>query len=253
VTGEFVRLEPGAVARLTLQAPRANALEPELLAALHGALDRLEAEMPEAVVLTGGRNFCSGGDVARFHAAAEAGKARAYAAEVVPELQRALLRLLALPALVILAARGAVTGGGAGFLFSADLAVLSPDAFVQPYYARMGFAPDGGWTALLPERIGAARAMSWLIEDRREDAAGLRALGLASVHDEPERVASERLAEADTGTLRSAKALIWDADRRTALSARLQAETEAFLDRIDQPEVARRMAAFMKRPEWADV
>jgi len=35
-----------------------------------------------------------------------------------------------------------MTGGGAGFLFAADLAVLAPDAFVQPYYTRMGFAPS---------------------------------------------------------------------------------------------------------------
>lgn len=243
---DLVQLETGAIARLTLRAPRANALEPDLLAELHDALDTLEARPPEALVLAGGRNFCSGGDVARFHAAAEAGEARAYATRVVPQLNRALLRLLSLPAPVILAARGAITGGGAGFLFAADLAVLAPDAFVQPYYPKMGFAPDGGWTALLPERIGAGRAAAWLMADERATADTLHAMGLAArIAPDPEGVAPDLIAGTDPGTLRATKALIWDMARLSHAQARLDTEVEAFLDRIEMTQTHRRMTEFV--------
>ncbi len=32
-------------------------------------------------------------------------------------------------------------------MLAADMILMDAAAFIQPYYARMGFAPDGGWTA----------------------------------------------------------------------------------------------------------
>ena len=248
MTGDLVHLAPdGAALRLTLAAPRANALTPELLDTVRAALDRVEAAAPETLVLAGGRNFCSGGDVARFLDAAEAGEARAYALRVVPALQEVVLRLWSLPATVILAARGAITGGGAGLLFAADLAVLAPDAFVQPCYGQVGFAPDGGWTALLPDRIGPARALSWIASDRREGAEGLVRIALCDAEDPDPEAAALRLAAADPGTRTVAKALLRGAGAEAALKAGLARETEAFLARIDRPDVAVKMAAFLGR------
>uniref|UniRef100_UPI0025CDB5BD enoyl-CoA hydratase/isomerase family protein n=1 Tax=Sediminimonas sp. TaxID=2823379 RepID=UPI0025CDB5BD len=160
----------GAGLVVRMQAPRANALEPGLLDALGDALHNAEARAPGFVLLAGGRHFTSGGDVARFAQAAAEDRAQAYSDAVVPVLQDVVMRLLSLPCPVVAAARGAVTGGGAGLLFAADTGVVAPDTFVQPYYAAMGFAPDGGWTAVLPERIGAGAVQGWLISDRREDA-----------------------------------------------------------------------------------
>ncbi|MDR5652814.1 enoyl-CoA hydratase/isomerase family protein [Ruixingdingia sedimenti] len=241
-----LRLDHGAVMRLTLAAPRANALEPGLLDAIRRALDTVEAAAPEALLIAGGRNFCSGGDVARFRDAAREGRAVDYARQVVPVLQDIVLRLLALPCTVAVAARGAVTGGGAGFLFAADLAVVAPDCFVQPYYAAMGFAPDGGWTALLPERIGAGAALAWLAADRRVDAGGLVARGLAqAVGDRPEDRAADLLADTDPATRRHLRALVWDDARRAAAARRLDAETEAFMDMIARPETLHRMEHFL--------
>ena len=126
-----VRAEAGAegIFRLTLCGPRANALEPGILREFHAGLDALDA---------------SGAERAVFRAA----NPEAHADAVVPLLQDALRRMVEMPVIFCIAARGAITGGGAGLLFAGDLAVLAPDAFVQPYYAQVGFAPDGGWTAL---------------------------------------------------------------------------------------------------------
>lgn len=234
--------------RLTMQAARANSLEPGLLGDFASALDEAEAQDASVILICGGRNFSSGGDVGAFHTASLGGEAVAYANTVVPRLQAIVARLIAMPRLVVVAARGAMTGGSAGFLFAADLAVLGPDAFVQPYYAKVGFAPDGGWTALLPERIGAGRALEWLQSDRRLTAPELVDAGLATVvSDAPEATAEQLAGEGETGTRLATKALVWDEARRARINARLEAETAAFLKRIDQPDTARGMSRFIER------
>jgi 2-(1,2-epoxy-1,2-dihydrophenyl)acetyl-CoA isomerase len=249
VSVETDRLQDGTLcARLAMSAPRANSLEPGLLRDIALALDAAEAQDAKVILICGGSNFSSGGDVRAFHAASLNNQAVEYAREVVPLLQALVARLIAMPRLVVVAAHGAITGGSAGLLFAADLAVLAPDAFVQPYYAKVGFAPDGGWTALLPERIGAGRALEWLQSDRRLTAEALRDAGLAAaVSDTPEETAMELAARGEIGTRLAVKALIWDDVRCGRINARLEAETEAFLDRIIQPDTALGMSRFLER------
>lgn len=249
VAAETVRLPDGMPgARLTMSAGRANSLEPGLLGDLASALDWAEAQDALVIFICGGRNFSSGGDVRAFHAASLRGEADSYAREVVPILQAIVARLIAMPRLVVVAARGAITGGAAGLLFAADLAVLAPDAFVQPYYAKVGFAPDGGWTALLRERIGAGKVHEWLQSDRRLSAPELRAGGLATaISDTPEEMAVELAANGEIGARLATKALIWDEASRARINARLEAETAAFLDRIVQPDTTLGMARFLER------
>ena len=234
--------------QISLQAQRANALEPGLLTALAEAFDELDRSGARLVLLTGGRNFSSGGDVSRFHAAAEEGRAAAYASEVVPLLQALVLRMIKTPAIFAVAARGAITGGAAGFLFASDLAVLAPEAFVQPYYTQVGFAPDGGWTAILPDRIGAGLAASWLHTDRRRDAREIVDLGLAAeVEPNPEARAYELLAGTNVDAALAVKVLLWDGARCAAVRQRLDAETNAFKQRISLPETRIGMARFLGR------
>lgn len=243
------------ISRLTLCGPRSNALEPGILDELCRALDTVQASGTRRAVLAGGPNFSTGGDVALFHRAATENRAADHADAVVPLLQDCVARMVAMPVIFALAGRGAITGGAAGLLFAADMAVLAPCTFVQPYYARVGFAPDGGWTALLPERIGAGAAADWLLSDRRATARDLCRAGLArEVHETPEQRAAEILAGLDTGSALAVKRLIWDADRVHRLQSRLAAETEAFRALVARPETRARMAGFLGKPvDMADV
>ncbi|SFP97885.1 enoyl-CoA hydratase/isomerase family protein [Tranquillimonas alkanivorans] len=239
-----------AILRLELRAPRSNALEPGLLSDLRAAVRDAEVVAPTILLLTAqGRNFSTGGDVAAFRDAAHAGRATEHADAVVPVLQDIVLRLVSLPSLVVTASRGAITGGSAGLLFASDLAVVAPDCFMQPYYARVGFAPDGGWTALLPDRVGAARALAWQVANSRLTAQDLHAHGLAhEIAEEPENHAlalCARLAAHDAAAMIAAKQLIWDAARRAALKARLDAEARAFRERIARPETLAGMERFL--------
>lgn len=233
---------------ISLQAPRANALEPCLLQGLHRAFDALERSGAQKALIKGGRNFSTGGDVARFLDAAEQGGAEDYCDQVVPPLQDLIQRLLDMPVVIASAVQGAATGGGAGLIFASDLAVAAPDAFVQPYYSVMGFAPDGGWAVLLPELIGTARARSWVMANQRLGATDLHSLGLVQdVSPLPSARARHLLSEIDTDMALAAKALLWDEVRRARLRAGLAAEAAAFRRLIGQPTTRFRMREFLQR------
>jgi len=242
-----VLLEHNAgIAVLTLNRPdRCNALTADLLADLNATLDRLER--PRALILrAAGRHFSTGGDVARFAQEVAAGNGPAYAQAVVGGLNRAILRLAALPCPVVAQVQGALTGGALGLVLAADLVAMDRRAFVQPFYSVVGFAPDGGWTAMLPARIGAHRAREIQLLNRRVSADEALAMGLAqAVADDPASVAADWLATLGThvpGAMAVAKRLTTDLP---ALEAALEAERAAFVARIETGEVRAGMARFL--------
>jgi len=247
MTGVRLELEAG-IARVTLANPaRCNALTVEILADLARALDGIGT--PRAVVLSAlGRHFSTGGDVARLAAEVQAGTGPAYAAALLDGLNAAILRLAALPCPVLAQVQGALTGGALGLVLAADLVVMTPEAFVQPWYGAMGFAPDGGWTAMLPGRIGAQAARRWMILDTRISADEAVALGLAdAVTPHPSAKIDAWLAAIlaqDAGTVADVRRLTTDLP---ALHHALEAERAAFVARIDTPSARHRMARFLSQ------
>ncbi len=242
----------GDVARVTLNRPeRHNSLVPELLAALNGVLDTLRADPPRVLVLGGaGRSFSTGGDVRAFARTPRAER-RAYAEGLVGALNAAILALVDLPCPVVARVQGPVTGGSAGLVFAADLVIMAETAFLAPYYVEVGFSPDGGWTALLPERIGAARAGEIQMLNRRIDAATAQALGLAtrvaaaSGLDTEVNAVVALLVEKSSRSLAATKALLWPPERRARLEKGLARELTGFLDLIERPETEAGMARFL--------
>lgn len=242
----------GDTAWIRLNRPgRGNALTPDLLETLLEALS--QCGDARAVVLTGqGRAFSSGGDIREFHARADDPAAlEGFGIAVVSALNQAILALRALPCPTVAAVNGPVTGGAIGLMLSCDIGVMSQDAFIQPYYAKMGFAPDGGWTALLPERIGAARTASWLALDDRVSALAAFEMGLADRLYPSESFAEgvqtilAGLAGHDPEVAVTARRLLEAREIHDALSTRLERELSAFTRLLVRPETRARMAAFL--------
>ncbi len=242
-------------AALTLAAPtRCNSLEPSILEALGAAIDR--ARTAGAVFLTieaEGRHFSTGGDVAAFAAEVEAGNLTEYSDCVVGALQDIIRRLLTMPAIVVTAAQGAITGGSAGLVFASDIVLLAEDAFIQPYFTHVGFSPDGGWSALLPERVGAGRALQIQLTNERIAAIDALSLGLAQrVVPSADLQGSLRAlidALSDNhvaGSMLAAKRLVWDDARLASVEARLGAELASFKRQITAPETALGMSRFLR-------
>ncbi|MCT8160700.1 enoyl-CoA hydratase/isomerase family protein [Pseudoruegeria sp. SHC-113] len=263
VTFELLKQEGGApFGVVSLNAPAShNRLTPALLADFNAALDRAETAGAAVLLIRAeGAQFCTGGDVSLFLAAARENRAETFADTLVGALHALLLRLIAFPGPVITCAQGAITGGGAGLLFAADVTLLSEDAFLQPYYGTVGFAPDGGWTALLPGRIGAQAAGQWLLQDRRVTAHEAAQLGLSSAPCAAETLSNAGYALARSlsqparlHTARATKALLWTEAAQAAAKAGLAAEQAAFREAIARPHTRAAMEAFCSQRQTADV
>ena len=242
----------GTIVRLRLNRPRrGNALTPELLDALCVAL--ADCGDARAVILTGeGRAFSSGGDIGEFHArTGDLAQLEAYGDQLVSALNRAILALRALPCASIAAVNGPVTGGAIGLMLACDAVLMHRDAFIQPYYAKMGFAPDGGWTALMPERIGSARTGAWLALDDRVGAVAAFEMGLvdrlagAGSFDAALTDIITTLAAHDPAVATTSRRLLDARQGRDPLGDRLDRERAAFCDLLVRPETRSRMAAFL--------
>ncbi|WP_417497409.1 enoyl-CoA hydratase/isomerase family protein [Maricaulis sp.] len=237
------------VLSLTLNRPgRGNSLTPDLLDALGAALNGVENA--RAVVITGaGASFSSGGDVAAIRLNSDSPeRLQSYCEALLSGLNRVLLQIRALPCPVIAAVNGPVTGGSLGLMLAADLSVMARTAFIQPYYAKMGFAPDGGWTAMLPDRIGRARTASWLALDTRVSAEQALEMGVTDRLADAgafEAAISDMLAtleQHDASVIATSRRLL---DRQTGLADRLDAERLAFMTQIARPETRERMDRFL--------
>jgi 2-(1,2-epoxy-1,2-dihydrophenyl)acetyl-CoA isomerase len=241
------------VARLTLNRPqRSNSLVPALVDALNASIDTAAAAAPHALLVTAqGRFFSSGGDLSAFAAAQAANSLLQFAEHLVGGVQRAVLALLRFPAPVIVRVQGGVTGGGAGLVLAADLVAMADDAFIQPYYTEVGFAPDGGWCAVLPERIGAARAFALQALNQRLTASGAAQLGLADFVG-PEAALDgaiagwlATLASKSLPALTAARHLVWDAARLEGVTQRMDAERRAFLALVGSVDTQTRLRRFL--------
>lgn len=250
----IVLARAGVTATLTLNRPaRHNALVPDLLDELNAALARLAADPPACLVLRGaGRSFSTGGDVAAF-ATLPRGARRRYAEGLVGGLNTAILGLVDLPCPVIVRLHGPVTGGSCGLVFASDLVAMGPRAFLQPYYVDVGFSPDGGWTALLPDRIGAARASAIQMLNRRIGPDEALSLGLVqTVADEAKLDAAidawtSTLAGKVGPSLSATRALLTPPERRRTIADGLERERRRFLDLIETDETEAGMVRFLAR------
>lgn len=241
--------DEGPVRVLTLNRPeRHNALVPELLVAARDEVAGAAGSTDVRVLLleAAGPSFSTGGDVAGF--ARHTGSAlRDYARRTVGELHALVMDLLRLDAPVVVAVDGPVTGGSLGLVLAGDVTVASPRAWFAPYYAQVGFSPDGGWTALLPELVGRRRALAWQLLDDRVDADTALAWGLVThLDDDPRGRARElatRMAGLRPGALARTKRLV--RGDLASVQERLARELESFLDQVTTEEAARGMRDFL--------
>lgn len=235
---------------LTLNRPhRGNALTPELLDGICRALDT--HRQAGTIVLTGtGSAFSCGGDIREFYdRSKERGELLSFARNIVGTLNETLLRIVDQNALLVCALNGPITGGSIDLMLACDHVIASETAFAQPYYARMGFAPDGGWTAMMPGRAGLGYTRNWLSLDKRLDAREMGHRGIVDDVCAPGALAEhvERTIQQNTGLDRASihSARLLALGGRARLASALDRELEAFLDLIDREETVQRMHDFL--------
>jgi methylglutaconyl-CoA hydratase len=151
------RVERG-IARITLNRPeKRNALSPELVAELSGALDDSNRdENVRVVVLAGaGQDFCSGADLAAFDRAAEAGVLDHL--ETARALANVLIQMRRHPRPIIAAVHGRALAGGCGLATACDLVLAAESAKFGYPEVNIGFVP-AIVMAILRRNVGEKRA-----------------------------------------------------------------------------------------------
>jgi enoyl-CoA hydratase/carnithine racemase len=250
MTPLILLVRDGPLAILTLNRPaRHNSLTPELLEELLAAIENLDADTTVRAVLlqAEGRSFSTGGDLLGF--ADHLANAETYAETLVGLLNRVILALVDLPVPVVIAIQGPVTGGAMGFVLAADVVLVSPGASFTPYYSAVGFSPDGGWTALLPQVIGPKRTAQVLYCNQTISPSQAVEWGLASrivpseeLRTEARRVCRE-VAEGHPGSQRRTRALLRPPD----VASQLIKEMEHFVAQIGAADTQERMQNFLNR------
>jgi len=243
----LVSIDEG-VATVTLNRPeRHNSLVPELLSQLLDALSDCvqDSEVGIVVLRAAGRSFSTGGDLQGFLDHAD--DIRDYSEELLGLLNQVIVAVHDCRAPVIVAVDGQVTGGALGLVLAADIVLVSERATFRPYYVDVGFSPDGGWTALLPEIIGRKRAAAVQLLNQTVSADQALDWGLATAYadsDELETALAELCGGLKTkkaGSVHNTRRLM----RPANLESRLDEEKRRFVEQIATDEAIEGMRHFL--------
>jgi crotonobetainyl-CoA hydratase len=167
----------GQVLVITLDRPKANAVDVGTSRALYEAFDRLRRDPGLRVgILTGagGRFFCAGWDLK----AAAAGEG--IDADHGPGGFAGLTEFFDIGKPVIAAVNGLALGGGFELVLAADLVVAAEHAEFGLTEVTLGLVPDAGGILRLPARLPRAIAVEYLLTGRRFSAAEAARWGLVN-------------------------------------------------------------------------
>ena len=190
------------VAVVTLRNGKVNALSGALLGELESAVGELAADLPGAVVITGGeRIFAAGADINEFGGQAEA-------RQITDRFHATNDAIAALDRFVIAAVSGYALGGGCELALACDYRIAGERAVFGQPEILLGIVPGGGGTQRLARLVGPSRAKELCITGRQVTAEEALRIGLADelVDGDPHERAFALAAEIARGAL-SAQAL----------------------------------------------
>ena len=260
---DAVLVEPlgNGITQITMNRPdRLNAMNYDLIAGLHAALDALAVDATcRVIVLTGaGRGFCAGLDLTEGASPPEArGMGRVQAGMTVQKMIAGLVpKMRAMPQPIIAAVNGAASGGGLALALASDVRVAAANARFNVAFVRIGLSGcDIGVSWLLPRLVGASRAFELLLTGRLIDAAEADRIGLVTrVVAEGAAVESAReTAELIVGNspvgVRMTKEVMWSQLEIGSLQAGIDLENRTQVLSSFTGDLVEAMQAFVeKRP-----
>jgi enoyl-CoA hydratase/carnithine racemase len=157
-----------------------NAIDMNLVRSLAEHVEQVRHDPSVRALLIGadGPAFTVGGDLR--HLVGELHRLPAELDDMIGAYHRTLGTLAELPVPVVVAARGAVAGGGLGLLWCADLAIAADDLRIASGFVHLALSGDGGSSWHLPRLVGLRRAQELILGGRVLDAAEALDWGLVT-------------------------------------------------------------------------
>jgi cyclohexa-1,5-dienecarbonyl-CoA hydratase len=246
--------DEGCRASITLEAGRGNVITDSLIGMIDAALDELapRRNLKLLAIDAAAPDFSFGASIPE-HAPGEIDR-------VLPRAHALIEKLLAFPAPTAALVRGRCLGGGFEIALACDFIFAEQGAtFGLPEIALGVFPPAA--SALLPVRVGAARATAAILTGAASPAAEWQQAGLVASVSAPGELASDvdrwfaaNFADRSAEALRHAAAA---ARRhvRQAVGTLLPQLERLYLDTLMQTSDAREgIAAFLEKrqPRWTD-
>jgi len=174
----------GGVLTIAFNRPEVlNALNERMVAELGDALKIAERDAAiRCVVLTGsGRGFSSGQDLAAFLTLRGEGRGGSIREHLKSGYNRIIIRMRGLEKPIIAGMNGAAAGVGLSIALAADIRIAADNASFTTGFSRIGLAPDGGMSFMLPLLVGMGHAAEQLaFTADRIDATEAHRLGIVN-------------------------------------------------------------------------
>jgi 2-(1,2-epoxy-1,2-dihydrophenyl)acetyl-CoA isomerase len=159
-----------------------NALNDRMVAELGDALKIAERDAAiRCVVLTGsGRGFSSGQDLAAFLTLRGEENGGSIREHLKRGYNQIILRMRGLEKPIVVGMNGAAAGVGLSLALAADIRIAADNASFTTGFSRIGLAPDGGMSFMLPLLVGLGRAAELAFTADRIDATEALRLGIVN-------------------------------------------------------------------------
>ena len=241
-------------AALRLFHPKGNIVTADMIRALGRAVETL-AENPHLKLVTiegEGADFSFGASIPE-HAPAEIGR-------VLPEAHALIYALLDLPVVTAALVRGRCLGGGFEIALACDFIFAEQSAVFGLPEVTLGVFPPAA-SALLPPRVGTARATSAIVTGKSIPAADWRDSGLlesvvadGTLGAEVDRWFEAHLHAKSSVALRYATAAARRSLRRHVRKLLPKLEQLYLSDLMQTHDAAEGIAAFLEKrpPKWTD-
>lgn len=169
-----------SVAVLTLARPPVNAIDEDMIQAIHGALDQLESQSDWSVlhIRSEQKVFAAGADLAQIRSWKDAPSPGAALSSYVIRLQGLYNRIEALHQVTLCEIGGAAMGGGYELALSCDLRMAADEARIGLPEVGLGLIPGAGGTQRLTRLCGPGIAKRIILTAEPVDGRTALSLGM---------------------------------------------------------------------------
>lgn len=238
--------DDGPIRTVRINRPeKKNALTTPMYQAMADAIEERRDGLRCLLIAGGESGFCAGNDIGEFLQMAQgAGALGGLTMRFLHALARCETPMVA-------AVRGAAVGVGTTMLLHCDHVVAATDAKLSTPFAALGLLPEAASTLLAPRLMGQARAFELLVMGHPLTAEQAKAAGIVNTVVAPDQLeaaglaAAREIAALPPEGVRVARRLMRGAPDE--IVARIDAEGEAFKERLASPEAKAAFMAFLTR------